>query len=104
MKKSLINLKPIENKNNERSLSTNNFSGMPKISPKNQEGLKINDYFAIKMNAEFTLCFRFGFLRHLAAEFLQRPLQFHLVWTFYEMGTSRKYETAEIMTTMYVTV
>jgi hypothetical protein len=47
-------LKPIENKNNERSLSTNNFSGMPKISPKNQEGLKINDYFAIKMNAELS--------------------------------------------------
>jgi hypothetical protein len=27
---------------------------MPKISPKNQEGLKINDYFAIKMNAELS--------------------------------------------------
>ena len=27
---------------------------MPKISPKNNEGHKINDYFAIKMNAELS--------------------------------------------------
>jgi hypothetical protein len=53
-KKSLINLKPIENKTNERSLSTNNFSGMPKISPKNIDSKKINEYFAIKMNAELS--------------------------------------------------
>ena len=53
-KKSLINLKPIESKTNERSLSTNNFSGMPKISPKNIDGKKINEYFAIKMNAELS--------------------------------------------------